>query len=210
MNMNFNILKVVCICILFGSPVAAKATPVLPSVAGYIEQFGTQYTLHPGPDINAANFSSFPPPIIDQGIVEYSLASVTEPLSAVTLHLWKMGCGGIASCSSTTQVELYGYAGDGVLSLSDWSAGTLITILNIPAGTGSLVTTDVLNFVNGLPAGSGFAGFNLRMVSADASDNFSSSLAALDVVTVPVPATIYLFGSGLLALAGVMKKHKMN
>jgi hypothetical protein len=100
-----------------------------------------------------------------QGTIEFDVSSVALPISHASLNLVVTG----VSTNQSRPFDVYGYVGDGLMGLryspqglNDWSAGTLIA--NAFSGTAGFgpVSIDVTSFINNLPAGTNFAGFNLR------------------------------------------------
>jgi hypothetical protein len=84
---------------------------------------------------------------------------------------------------------------------------------------GSITLAGGNNFVLGIDWGAGYAGdssyslqsspdtylINFDGVAADGSDRSGSTLA-VDLAPIPVPAAVWLFGSGLIGLVGVARR----
>ena len=86
---------------------------------------------------------------------------------------------------------------------------------------GSITLSDNANFTLGMDWGSGYFGdSNATLISSpdtylivfDGVDGFQNPISgntlAVDLAPIPVPAAVWLFGSGLLGLAGVARRKK--
>jgi hypothetical protein len=112
----------------------------------------------------------------------------------------------------TREIALYGYTGDGVISLGDFSLGGLVDNVTLNPGAGQTVLFDATSFLDSLVAtGPAFAGFNVREdpanpVNAGVLAFFLDGALAprlsinFTARAVPAPPGIWLFGSGVLGL----------
>lgn len=108
------------------------------------------------------------------------------------------------------EIALYGYAGDGSISLADFSLGSLVASATVnPVAGLQTVIFDATAFLDTLVAGNAtFAGFNLREDPANSVNlgvmGFMELPARLSigftVGAVPAPPAIWLFTSGALGL----------
>jgi hypothetical protein len=125
-----------------------------------------------------------------------------------------------ASSSAVGQTALFGYLGDGVMGLTDMTAGSLV--MNFTPTTFLTVDYDVTGFVSNLNGqGASWAGFNLRQIPLEAvgsgvghtwngPDNFPAPALKIDYTvttsTVPEPDSMLLvalaLGCLLFARAG--------
>jgi len=89
-----------------------------------------------------------------------------------------------------------------------WTGKGWVGGLSTNAPTGSTVW--MLSSVDGngdgvmgipMPAGGSFAGFNA---------NFNANLTATPDTVIPIPAAVWLFGSGLLGLVGIARRNKRS
>lgn len=131
----------------------------------------------------------------------------------------------VSRSGGAMDVEFYGYAGDGVFSLSDALQVTTLVGGPIDQGANGLLTLDVTPFINNLLASDQtWAGFTIKLsheelfLNPDSffvssyfkqwvdADSGSPSYATLSIV--PVPTAVWLFGSGLIGLIAVAKRRK--
>jgi len=121
---------------------------------------------------------NLPPIAFAQGAIEFDTGSGFDSIAQANLKLAATGFGG-----TSQPVDFYGYVGDGVLSLSDWSVGSLTaSILDAEYGRLSI---DVTSFVSSLPAGASFIGFNLRSPLEGTVLDFDPSDVILEIVLLP-------------------------
>jgi hypothetical protein len=157
---------------------------------------------------------------VSRGVLEFALSSFAGGTSAVAaLELVQVSFGS----ASTQGAIVYGYSGDGIVTLEDATAGTILLGQLPPSNTGNGPRSlDVSSFVSSLLAsGASFAGFVLRFPIEEAyiapfnggtiniSTNFtqwtdlsSTVKPQLAVTLVPEPQTWTLLAAGLLMLAG--------
>ena len=96
------------------------------------------------------------PAFEDRGIIEFDLSGLSQPILSVELVLPVF-----SSNPFPFTIDVFGYAGDGVVTLSDWDQGSLLTSF-LYSGE-QTVTLDVTSFIqSAVAAGDAFAGFNLR------------------------------------------------
>jgi len=108
--------------------------------------------------------------------------------------------------------EVYAFAGDGVVSIDEWNAGSLIhTFYGIEGGYSTLSFDITTLLQNAYTNGDTYLSFNFR--AGDGTDRFWLS----DVVgiaeptitsTVPVPAAFWLFVTGLSLFYGFFRKNQ--
>lgn len=93
-------------------------------------------------------------------IAEFSLAGLSDTtIQSATFELTTS-----AVTTSPTNTAVYGYAGDGVASTSDFEQGSLLADLG-QVGVGQQLNVDATTFVQSLVSSqSGFAGFDVRDV----------------------------------------------
>ena len=96
------------------------------------------------------------PSFEDRGIIEFNLSGLSQPILNVELVLPVF-----SSNPFPFTIDVFGYAGDGALTLSDWAQGSLLTSF-LYSGE-QVVTLDVTSFISSaVAAGDAFAGFNFR------------------------------------------------
>jgi hypothetical protein len=97
------------------------------------------------------------PSFEDRGIIEFNLAGLSQPILNVELVLPVF-----SSNPFPFTIAVFGYAGDGALTVSDWDQGSLLTSF-LYSGE-QTVTLDVTSFIrSAVAAGDEFAGFNFRV-----------------------------------------------
>ena len=145
--------------------------------------------------INDGNNSGY-----DRGLIEFDISSFTG-LQSATLILNRFGAKG----PFPLRVDVYAYEGDGVITLSDFSAGTYTAYFDYTnqASVGVDVTQAVKQAVAN---GQSSIGFNLRMHSAS-TVSLNGPFVAFDStevgttrpflsVSVPEPASLGLIALG--------------
>jgi hypothetical protein len=177
----------------------AEAETINPTIYGSVRNTPQGQTTHVGviPDaIRILNWGAGLPQ--DRGIIEFEIIALSQPLASATLNLFDTG----SFLTSSHSFDVFGYAGDGLLTDADYSAGTLIGSFNY-FDKGS-VAFDVTSFLNSQLGGS-YAAF--RIVWGDAPVNYQEVNfgrtylpelnPTLEVTPVPLPAGAWLLLSAL-------------
>ena len=135
----------------------AMAGYILPTADGFVED------LDNGPNNpNAAITNSVVqvlnvPNYETRGIIEFNISSLTQPVTSAQLLLNVFDATGPFPFT----INVYTYAGDGAVTLSDWDAGTLFTSFQYSGQ--STVELDVTSVIQSLASSDQtFAAFNLR------------------------------------------------
>ena len=144
-----------------------------------------------------------------RGVAEFSTSAITSPISQAVLSVNPYG---LPLWGPIVQVFAY-ESSDGVLTFSDYGAGTFLGDWMLPSNLsyGQDTYFDVTQYLLGIT--SSYVGFNLRTENGG-TDVFSSieynygHPAQLTVSLIPEPATILLLGTGFAALAGVSLRRK--
>jgi len=145
-------------------PIAFHVT-ITPTARGFVRDTGSNRD-----GVGDRVFVPFPPLIQvfntpdyeDRGIVEFSLSTVTQPVSHAELRL-PVNSGPFGQFPSI--IEVYVYPGDGAVTLGDFAAGTAVAFKVFSQNTPppAQVTFDVTTALNSLiGAHAPVAGFNLR------------------------------------------------
>ena|SRR5215213_339751 len=97
------------------------------------------------------------PSFEDRGIIEFNLSGLPQPILKVELVLPVFSSNGPFPFT----IDVFGYTGDGALTLSDWAQGSLLTSFSHSGE--QTVTLDVTSFIHSaVAAGDAFTGFNFR------------------------------------------------
>jgi hypothetical protein len=210
--------------------IALTALPVASSAAAVTATFANTVIDNGGDGFDTINSSALFAGFVDtsakqisRGILEFPLSTFADGTAAVaSLELVQVSFGS----ASTQGAAVYGYSGDGLPSLDDASAGSLLGQL-VPSNSGNGPRSlDVSGFVSGLLAsGASHAGFVLRFPVEQTyvapfnggtmfvSTNFTqwadlggTVKPQLAVVLVPEPRTWTLFAAGLLMLGAAIAR----
>lgn len=161
------------------------------------------------PEIDATNNFTY------RAVIEFDVSPL--PIAAVnSAHLhWDLG----SATNPPVNVQLYGYAGDGILSVPDAQQSNLIATAVIPQFGDNGVTSfsiDVSTFLASLiTANDSFAGFMFRLpveppFPNQKMESFMNLALEIDFTPTPLPDTFPLFATGLgaLGLLGWRRKRK--
>ena len=122
---------------------------------------------------------------------EFARFSVTrtEPFSE---------CGSLSPCPELNRVDVYGYTGDGAITVDDYAAGTFLgSVTEVPL-EGRSLKVDVTSFISGLLSeGNAFAGIALRPGSQGGAGFHEATLNV-----VPEPSTLVLVATAALGCIG--------
>ena len=136
----------------------------------------------------------------DRGIVEFDLKSFDIVQSAYLISAEQFN-----SVGSTISLSLYGYAGDGAFSLSDFSLGN--KLFSFEHKQGESLNLDVTNFVNtAITLGHDLLGFNLRQDTITRSGIVVYQSVQMDVSRIPEPPSVWLFALALCVLHLINKR----
>ena len=151
-----------------------------------------------------------------RGLIEFDISALAGGVSSAELILTTAPVSSAFIAAHT--VNLFGYSGDGSITLSDFSAGSLITdfaYFNEPS-----VTLDVTAFIeNQILLGGSFAGFNLFLLdptNIGGPAQFASFgrqnvspfpvLRITEAAAVPTPPALPLLALSLLFLGWVRRR----
>lgn len=139
------------------------AAPTMPTVDGFVRdglgspKDGVPDDVIAGTTVQALDNLGVSFPFEDRGIIEFELPSLSGPLTGADLVLPVFSAMGPYPFT----IDVFTYTGDGVLSLSDFNAGSLYT--SFAYSGESVVTLDVTSFIGGLyTSGDDYAGFNFQ------------------------------------------------
>ena len=203
-----------CVILLYScvSAATAMAVSIAPTVDGSVRDVdvygvkdGTADSILDGSVVQILNV----PSTEDRGIIEFRLSGLAAPsISNAQLVLPIFDSNGPFPFT----IDVYTYAGDGNLTLSDWAAGSFFTSFAF-SGVEEAVALDVTSFVrSALAQNDSYAGFNLRFaVPSSINDNgpclASGSrdcgiAASLSITAVPEPGVLTLMLLGISLLMG--------
>ena len=165
-----------------------------PAAIGYVvHAFSFQGTITtvvvPPPPIIEVFRSTLVPESEARGILEFHIANIPGPVAHAELTLPFVGQ---ISVPPIVGIGLFAYAGDGIVTLSDFASGSLVSVNHalpvIPPPAGGSITFDVTQALNSLIAAHAtYAGFNLRIGlgtgSAEGTITFSAGFS--DVIPHP-------------------------
>ena len=124
------------------------------------------------------------PSFEDRGIIEFSLAGLSQPILNAQLVLPVFGSMGPFPFT----VDVFGYTGDGAMTLSDWAPGSLLTSFSYSGE--QTVTLDVTSLVNSrVAAGDAFVGFNFQF-AVPSGINFNGPFVAFGSLEIPPAASL--------------------
>ncbi|MGB5717403.1 MAG: VPLPA-CTERM sorting domain-containing protein [Gammaproteobacteria bacterium] len=217
------LLGAVCACILFivtPPTVNAATISVTSEAAGTVRNSldsglsinGTSslQMINDGPGPASSNYQ-----FEDRGVAEFDLSGLgVNSVNSSVLTLFDGATN--APFDLPVTIDIYGYSGNGSVGVSDFSPADRTLLASVPYNGETQFDIDVTDFINNqLAIASNFAGFSLLLPNAT-SDlsvfNFDGSISdnppVLMLTTVPIPAAVWLFGSGLLGLVGIARRKK--
>lgn len=216
--MKMNMMKLAFLGVLSSTGMNAQAALIdlNPTADGDAQTFGGDTVDTTDTKIDFSQSGSN----IRNGVLEFDLSSlagniITGARLELTLTRFVSNAG-----SNPAQIDIFAYNGDGVVDISDYAAsGTQVVNASTPQGGSagdvrSFIFTDVTPLGDALTAGGlltlrietdSFA--SIRFASLE-NTNFSAANLNLEYSPVPVPAAVWLFGSGLIGLIGVARRTK--
>ncbi len=130
-----------------------------------------------------------------RGILEFDISALTDPVNSVSLFLEKFD----AQFGTRRLLSVYGRIGDGILSTSDYTLGSLLGSFFYDGEP--FASFDATTFVNSLitgPAPHHYVEFQIVWPQGEHSSDFVEfSPALLFVSQTPLPATLPLFVTGV-------------
>ena len=158
----------------------------------------------------------------NRGAIEFDISSFADSstIGSATLSLTtELVYSNDTVTSDSLEIGVHGYAGNGSLDKPDFNIDNQITSFTASAST--TYNIDVTGYVRSLVDGSeSYAGFMLDCLplgtfclSSNSKHIFISGIDSLSnptlsIEAVPVPAAVWLFGSGLVGLIGVARRKK--
>ena len=150
-----------------------------------------------------------------RGYVEFDLSSIAAGNHTFTLHL--PDTGGMTYRGGISTTDIFAYSGDGVVDASDWGAGTVYLDSMVRPWKGGVTTIDITSYINdAILFGDSYFGLEFRSVFGQDAFGSGNTLPgtnllhiSYEVSAVPVPAAVWLFGSGLMCLVGIARRKKL-
>ena len=204
-------LSIFCLFLYLSLGVAGRAQAIIltPVVDGTLFDFGDDGTvnfINTNEGVQALNMAGFD----SRGIMEFDLSGISNPIPNAFLRLYKNATLGPFPMT----IDLYGYAGDGTLSNTDYNDGSFLTSFNY--NDENIFDIDLTTHVQGAVSGAySFLGLNLRMHDQFEGTNAPpyASFGSLEwppanelhveggaTPVVPEPASVLLLSSGLLGM----------
>lgn len=196
--------------VMFGLPVQASTVQFSASVWGSARDAGRDGSFETISFPTAIVVQRLPAlNLVDRGIWEFNLAALpADPIDKITMQLLV-----VSTSLERASVDVYGFAGNGVIETSDATGGSLIAA-NL-GGDLAGISIDVTSFIlDPVVQAAGFAGFYVRYsVEAGGSINQQKQLQdpgifgnqsprlVVEVSPIPVPAAAWFLGSSLTLLA---------
>jgi hypothetical protein len=191
------------IVLLCGNASVLTANVIEPTVDGSVRDYDPKDGI---PDIildNSIVQILNVPSSEDRGVIEFRLSGLSQPVINAELFLPVFASDG----SSPSAINVFAYAGDGNLTLSDWSQGIFMTSF-LYSGV-EAVTLDVTSFISSAVAAKyPYAGFNFRFAIPSEVDEPFLALgsleyplsASLSVTETPEPGVLTLMLLGVFVL----------
>lgn len=218
------LLSTVCACFLFfviPHTVNAATISVTSEAAGTVRNSlssglsvlstATLQMINDGEGPSSSNFQ-----FEDRGITEFGLSGLgVNSVNSAILTLFD-GSTNATPPELPVTIAIYGYSGNGSVGTSDFSPAGGTLLASVPYNGQTQFDIDVTDFLNDqLSIASSFAGFNLLLPNSTSDArvfNFDGSIndnpPVLMLTTVPIPAAVWLFGSGLIGLVGMARRKK--
>ena len=138
----------------------------------------------------------------DRGILEFDISSLSGPVPTIMLQLNRFGANGPFPFT----VDVFTYAGDGLMTLADFNAGTLFTSFDY-SGEPVVILDVTLPIANLVASSESFAGFNLQFAVPSAIQTNGPFVAFNSLefppaaaLIIPEPSTLTLTTLVLLTL----------
>jgi len=212
-----SLLAIGFLTLLVAVPAPARALRVSASAWGSLRDANADGTFESVSFPTAILANRYDNGIVDRGAFEISLAGLVPAGMVVSEAILRLT--GISSTLNNPGLDLYGYAGDGTITVTDATLGSFLYSRPGPwvvGGSGQTYTFDVTSLLNdpGVLA-AGHAGFVVRLSSESVAaggyrnvqlrDPGSSGTASpwldLTVVPIPEPSTAVLMATGLGLIA---------
>ena len=142
-------------------------------------------------------------PLEQKSAIEFSLSGTTT-LNTAKLHFNLISnTNSYVGIYEIPKIEIHGYLGEGTISYSDLNTDNLL-LTSQELDTLGWYVFDVTDFVSSLVAkNQDFAGFAIRNIVPNSQAYFYDSsevTTKLVISSVPLPASVWLFGSGIFSL----------
>lgn len=199
-------------CLLALSGVAHGATATLnPTADGDVQTFG-------GDDVNTVNtVISFTQSggLVRNGVLEFDLSSIADGSTITGVSLDLTLARFVSNIGTSAEIDVFAYAGDGVVDISDFSGGTQVFDGSTPTGGNagdvrSFALTDFATFESMLAANlltlrletDSFASFQIGSLESTslAAASLTVDYIAAATSDVPLPAALPLLAVGLAGL----------
>jgi len=137
---------------------------------------------------------------VDRTYLEYNMSSFLQPVSNATLDFNLIG-------NPNDLISIGYYQANGIAELSDWSVPqTPFKTFNAGSGFYSI---DITSLINSNIGKMNYLGLAFSIDSFPDQAFFDMSLApVINHTPTPIPAAIWIFGSGIAGIAGLRRRKK--
>jgi hypothetical protein len=135
-----------------------------------------------------------------QGVLEFNLGAT---LQRATINSALLKLSWYSGSNTAPATNLYAYVGNGIFERNDFDAKSN----KLYSRLSTLYNVDVTSFIQSLVNNSSdYAGFLADETNNGAIRNYGSYKLSIDYQPVPVPAAVWLLGTGLIGLLGLRRR----
>lgn len=192
-----NIIAIASI-LFFSSAMKLDAATLMPSDITGLRSFDG------GKNVLLLEFAAVNPFTEDRTVAHFNISRTSRLLPSATLNI---PIDNFDPEIPNGIFELYSFAGDGLVSIDEWDSGTPFYTFTSVSGEIQTLSIDISMLLKtAVDKEDHYLSFSFR--AGNANRYFLSEAVGLtdpSISLIPLPSTIYLMGSGLLALAGISR-----